>query len=329
MGANFLNTLVADGIVQNADAILTPLTGGVSSEIYLVQDGEDRFVVKRALAKLKVADEWLADVGRNAFEVEYMRVAEILVPGAVPTIRAVSGEHGYFAMEFLEDGFENWKALMLAGTVEPKHAREAGRVLGTIHRGTWGDEAVRARFDTTANFRQLRTDSYLLTTGRRHPALEALFTAEVERIESTRRCLVHGDFSPKNMLVCGDRLVVLDCEVAWYGDPTFDVGFLLNHLFLKALHLRPQRETLLTMAGEFWKVYRGKLGAEHADSVERALPRLLLMLMLARVDGKSPAEYLRDDESKRLIREFTTDHLTNVPSGLDPMIQLWREKLTK
>ena len=204
-----MNTLIADGMVRNADATLTPLTGGVSSEIYLVRDGEERFVLKRALAKLKVADEWLADVGRNAFEVEYMRVAGELVPGAVPTIRAVSPEHGYFAMEFLEDGFENWKGLMMAGVVEPKHAREAGRVLGIIHRGTWGDEAIKARFDTTGGFRQLRTDPYLLTTGRRHPEWENLFVEEMARIESTRRCLVHGDFSPKNMLVRGERLVEL------------------------------------------------------------------------------------------------------------------------
>lgn len=259
MTSEFLDVLLADGVVRNADAALTPLTGGVSSEIYLVQDGAERFVVKRALAKLKVADEWLADVGRNAFEVEYMRVAEPLVPGAVPTIRAVSTEHGYFAMEFLEGGFENWKVLMMAGVVEPAYARKAGRVLGTIHRGTWGDEAVRSRFDTTENFRQLRTDSYLLTTGKRHPKLEQLFTEEVKRIESTRRCLVHGDFSPKNLLVKGERLVVLDCEVAWYGDPAFDVAFLLNHLFLKALHLPERRGELLGMARGFWEVYRGEL----------------------------------------------------------------------
>lgn len=328
MSDEFLALLRADGTVRHAGATLTPLTGGVSSEIYLVRDGEERFVVKRALAKLNVPDDWFADVGRNAYEVEYLRTAGALVPGAVPTLRTAPPGHGYFAMEFLKAGFENWKALMLRGVAEEAHARAAGEVLGTIHRETWDDAAVRRRFDTTAGFRELRTDPYLLTTGRRHPDLEGLFAEEVGRIERNRRCLVHGDFSPKNMLIRGERLVVLDCEVAWFGDPTFDAGFLLNHLFLKALHRPGQRGRQLKMVRAFWAAYSARLGPERAAEVGRALPRLLLMLMLARVDGKSPVEYLRDDEAaKATIRDFTTRHLRRVPGSLEELTALWGSRL--
>ncbi len=321
MSDDFREVLFADGVLRNSDATLTALTGGVSSEIYRVQDGAETFVVKRALAKLNVPDDWFADVSRNKHEVDYIRTVEAIVPGATPTIRAASEEHGYFAMEFLGPEFANWKVLMLGGEIMETHAQEAGRILGLIHRSTWQSEAIRQQFETTANFRQLRTDPYLLTTGRRHPELEPLFRVEVERIESTRLCLVHGDYSPKNMLICGDRLVILDCEVAWFGDPAFDVAFLLNHLLLKAVHLSVMRDDFIDLARSAWRSYQGALGDDRSSQIEPTIPRLLAMLMLARIDGKSPVEYLRDDPRKQTeIRVFAAEQLRAPSSTLAAFI---------
>ena len=48
---------------------LTPLTGGVSSDIWRVEVADGRSLcVKRALAKLKVAADWEARVSHNAYE---------------------------------------------------------------------------------------------------------------------------------------------------------------------------------------------------------------------------------------------------------------------
>lgn len=327
MSDAFRDMLLGDGVLRNFNAILTPLTGGVSSEIYRVQDGPDTFVVKRALAKLNVADDWFADVSRNKQEVDYIRTVDAIVPGATPTIRAASEEHGYFAMEFLGPEFENWKALLLCGELAEAHAHEAGRILGSIHGATWSRDHVRQQFETTANFRQLRTDPYLRTTGSRHPKLEPLFQAEVERIESTRLCLVHGDYSPKNMLVCGDRLVILDCEVAWFGDPAFDIAFLLNHLLLKAVYLPTRRDDFISLARAAWQSYQLALGEERCAQIEPTIPRLLSMLMLARLDGKSPVEYLRDAPGKQsAVREFVTYQLEAPPTTLAEFIAAFEER---
>ena len=328
----FRRQLIEHGTIRNEDATLTPLTGGVSSDIYRVEDGDRRFVVKRALPQLKVEDDWFADVSRNQFELAYLETVGEFLPDAVPKVLDSDPESGWFAMEFLE-GFANWKMLLLKGYCDPDQARAAARILGTIHRQTWNDSKVREEFESTENFNQLRIDPYLLTTAERtgntHLATEIRF--EAKRLREQRLCLVHGDYSPKNLLFQGDRLVVLDCEVAWFGDPTFDVAFLLNHLLLKALHLDEKSGELVGMAMAAWNEYTGVL--QHQKKISKVsgpLCRLLPMLMLARVDGKSPVEYLDDERKRQLIRDFTAESILRKQPG-DPnefMID-WLQTLTE
>jgi aminoglycoside phosphotransferase (APT) family kinase protein len=297
---SFLDLLRRDGVVRAANARLTPLAGGVSCEIYLVEDGDRRFVVKRALPKLKVKAEWFADVSRNRHEWEYIRYVARFLPSAVPQLRHCSSTGNYFAMEHLNGSFQNWKQLLLAGRADVAHARSAGTLLAQIHQKSSGDAEAMRTFDTTPNFFQLRIDPFLLATGAKHPELRRLFEAEAERLAATRECLVHGDFSPKNILVSPERMVLLDCEVAWYGDPAFDLAFLLNHFFLKALLRAPNDTALRRMVDEFWRAYQAVRPAPELDA---RVGRLLPMLMLARVDGKSPVEYLDSFQQQR-IREF-------------------------
>ena len=321
---DFLQLLVRDGVVSDPRARLTPMAGGVSSDIYRVDDGDDTFVVKRALSRLRVQDEWLVDVSRNRYEHEYLRYVGRILPDAVPAIRCVDDDHGYFAMEFLGDSFANWKQLLLDGEFRAERARRAGQLLGTIHGRSAGDAKAAERFDSTGNFHQLRTDPYLLTTARRHPQLGALLEAEAERLDNTRECLVHGDYSPKNILWHDDRMVILDCEVAWYGDPAFDVGFLLNHLFLKSLHHAPHGEQIAAMIHAAWHGYcEAWDDRESIDRVAHRLVPLLLMLMLARIDGKSPAEYLSDEPKKDFVRQFVYAHLADRDVGLNDLTQQW------
>lgn len=302
----FRSVLLEEGLIQGSSAILTPLCGGVSSDICKVEEGDRIFVVKRALAKLKVADDWFADVSRNRFELAYLRRVDSFLPGAVPGVIHAAPDQGWFAMEYL-DGFENWKAALLQGTLRSGDAAAAGRILGTIHRTTWDDGDVRAEFETTEQFHQLRIEPYLLTTADRcrDPELAAAIRVEATRLRATRRCLVHGDFSPKNLLISCDRLVVLDCEVAWFGDPCFDVAFLLNHLLLKALHLTDRSVDFVGLASTAWASYQRALGdPDRIALVAVPLLTLLPMLMLARIDGKSPVEYLTREAKRQAVREF-------------------------
>ncbi len=320
--AQFLALLRRNGRVHNSHARIAPLSGGVSSEIYLVEDGAEKFVVKRALAKLRVKDDWFADISRTVSEQKYFEYVGRMMPGTVPQLRFSDPEEACFGMEFLGDGFANWKQLLLAGDCRAEHAEQAGAILGEIHQRTYLDEALRKQFDTTENFHQLRVEPYLLTTGTRHPELQQIFVAEARRIETTREALVHGDFSPKNILICDKRMVLLDCEVAWYGDPTFDVAFFLNHLFLKSLYHAPRNFGMETMIAAFWRSYAKARANGDARVVERRLMPLLLMLLLARVDGKSPVEYL-PLMKQQFIRDFVCKHLPSPPENLADMSDIW------
>jgi aminoglycoside phosphotransferase (APT) family kinase protein len=316
----FLQKLHQDGVVTTADARLIPLTGGVSSEIYRVEDGARTFVVKRALEKLRVAADWRADPRRNRFERLYLERVGQIIPGAVP--RVLSANDGYFTMEWLGGDWENWKSRLLAGDCRTGDAASAGRILGRIHAGTAGDPELRREFDTTENFHQLRLDPYLMTAARNHPDFRPLIEAEIDRIAGTRECLVHGDYSPKNMLLLGDRLVVLDCEVAWYGDPAFDLAFLLNHLLLKALYHSPADKGLCALFTAARTAYFGE--RKHADekAFDERTARVLLLLLLARVDGKSPVEYLPPDKQEK-VRQFVLPQLGQSRASLTDIQTAW------
>ena len=316
-----LDLLRRDAVVS-ANAVSEPLAGGISSDVFLIEDGEKRLVVKQALPCLKVEDYWPADTSRNRNEYEFLRHLGRVLPAAAPLVFAAGKD--YFVMEYLGPEYQNWKALLLRGEIRQHHAVQAAETLATLHRTSFGIPELKSRFDTTPNFHQLRTDPYLLTTGRRHPDLQKAFEQEALRLEQTRECLVHGDYSPKNMLIGNGRMVLLDCEVAWYGEPAFDVAFLVNHLLLKSLFHAPAHGEFHAAVQAFLVKYQEERALQAAQKAELdgRIARLLLMLMLARIDGKSPVEYLND--SKRdLVRNFVHSELPSLRSGLQEVITKW------
>lgn len=320
--------LLEDGFILDPEAEVSALTGGISSDIYRVVDGDRIFVIKRALEKLRVKDDWHADISRNRYELAYLQCVSRFLPKAVPEVLFSNPEQGYFAMEYLGGNFANWKEVLLSGDCRDQHAEIAGSVLGMIHRHTWGDENIQSDFESTDNFHQLRIEPYLLTTADRHPELANWICTEADRLRNTRLCLVHGDYSPKNLMLSDNRLIVLDCEVAWYGDPVFDVAFLLNHLLLKALHLDAHRLECVELARIAWQAYRNELGETYANSdLAPHLPTMLPMLMLARVDGKSPLEYLCDEKKKQTLRDFTYQAHAQRPKDVTALFDNWLETL--
>ena len=312
-----LQLLRSDGVVHSPCATLTPLPGGVSSEIYRVDDGGEAFVIKRALPILRVQDDWTADPSRNVYERCYLEYVGRFLPRSVPALRNADSARGYFVMEYLGSEYSNWKDLLLHGSFEPTHAGAAARTLSQIHRHSFHDPEAAALFDSHTCFHQLRLEPYLLTTGQRHPQLKDLFEAEAQRLADTSECLVHGDFSPKNILIGGDRMVILDCEVAWYGDPAFDVCFMLSHLFLKSL-FHSGVEGSAQLIRTFWQEYSPPAGR----MLRQRVPRLLLMLLLARIDGKSPVEYLKQPQ-REFVRRFVCARLPHPTISLSALSDAW------
>jgi 5-methylthioribose kinase len=305
-------SLVAKGLAQeSAGLVFTPLTGGVSSDIWCVTGGRIPLCVKRARGQLAVEAKWEVPVDRNHFEAEFMRVTGKEVLGFAPDLLAEDEAQGFIVLPYLDPSeWQLWKPQLLAGQVDLDVARAVGTHLGRLARVTRNRPELLRQFDTTELFHALRLDPYLLECARKHPDLAPALTALSEDTASRREALVHGDVSPKNILVSHtSSAVVLDAECAWYGDPAFDLAFVLNHLVLKSVH-RPSAAPALRAAMRALLQARAAADApEHAEAVQRRAAALLPALLLARVDGKSPVEYLVDPDTKAAIRTVARQFL--------------------
>ncbi len=323
--AEIIATLRSLGLVRGeADPPAEPLAGGVSSDIWRVDLPGGAICVKRALARLRVAQEWRAPVERNAYEVAWMEVAGAAVPGAVPRVLAVDDAAKLFAMEFLDPATHPlWKAQLRDGVVELATASAVGGRLARIHAATAGRAGIAARFRSDAIFHAIRLEPYLLATARRHPDLAARLEALVATTASTRLALVHGDVSPKNILAGPRGPVFLDAECAWYGDPAFDAAFCLNHLLLKAAW-RPAHATAYLAAFDALRdAYLAGCAWEPRPGLEARIAALLPGLLLARVDGKSPVEYITDDAMRDAVRRVARPLVASPPASLAGIRAAW------
>ncbi|WP_246529588.1 phosphotransferase family protein [Microvirga zambiensis] len=305
-----------------------PLTGGVSSDIWRVELPGRTICVKRALAKLKVSADWQAPVTRNAYEWAWIQFAVQHCPDNVPRPLAHDPQAGLFAMSFLApEEHPVWKQQLMAGEVSLRTATAVGQLIGRLHQASAGSTELAAKFDTTANFRALRLDPYLVATSERHPEVGMQLQALVERTAGTRKALVHGDVSPKNILVGPRGPVLLDAECAWFGDPAFDLAFCLNHMLLKCLP-RPDRGRELLAAFEaLVEAYFEEANWEPRQELEERGAQLLPALLLARIDGKSPVEYVTQEHHKELVRTFTIPLLLEPGKRLVPIAQEWNHAI--
>ena len=294
------------------------LEGGVSSDIVVVDAGGRRLCVKFALPTLRTAERWDAPVGRNAAEYAWLRFAAGIAPDEVPTPLGRSGDG--FAMEFVDGpDVTLWKRSLLEGRGRPVgEARAVGDLLGRVHAGSARAGFDRGPFDNLAWFEALRIDPYLRFTAGRHGALADRLVALADGLRGADAVLVHGDVSPKNVLFRSGRPVLLDAECATMGDAAFDVAFCLNHLVLKGVHLPGTRQALLAAVPALWHAYAAHVDWEDRDALESRVAALLPALMLARVDGKSPVEYLSDVGRER-VRGLATTLLEDPSSRLDDL----------
>ncbi|WP_405719829.1 phosphotransferase [Streptomyces sp. NBC_01537] len=306
----------------------TPLTGGVSSDLWRVDLPGRSICVKRALARLKVAADWQAPVSRNAYEWAWMRFASRHRPDSVPELLAHDPEAGLFAMEYLPpEHYPMWKAQLLRGEVQVATAAAVGEVLGNLHAASAGDAGLAAEFATDDNFHALRIEPYLLATAAAHPGLSDVLQGLADRTATTHLALVHGDVSPKNILVGPSGPVLLDAECAWYGDPAFDLAFCVNHLLLKSLVVPGRRAELLRSAGVLAEEYLRCVDWEPRPELEARAASLLPALLLARVDGKSPVEYLTDDRHRLFVRTVASALLRAPAPTLADVLDAWATEL--
>jgi aminoglycoside phosphotransferase (APT) family kinase protein len=276
---------------------VTPLSGGVASDIARVVVGGKSYCVKFALEKLRVAADWHAPVHRSHAEYAWLSVAGRVAPGSAPELHGYSEAGHGFAMSFVTGAdVRLWKTSLLNGDQVRNDAARVADVLGRVHAAGAAANFDRSLFNNSADFHAIRVEPYLLFTAQRHPSVAPRLLQLAASLDAARTSLVHGDVSPKNILLRADQPILLDAECASMGDPCFDVAFCLNHLILKSVHLAKSRARLRESVLEFWQAYAPHVGWEDPSALEVRTAALLPALMLARIDGKSPVEYLSEPE---------------------------------
>jgi tRNA A-37 threonylcarbamoyl transferase component Bud32 len=275
-------------------------------------------VLKQALPRLRVAEEWLAKRERAINEAEALRLLGGITPDHLPELIDLDRERCALVTSAAPAGWTSWKERLLGGHADPQIARSLGEILARWHATTLLDGRVRALFPDTVLFDQLRVDPYYRATAAHRLDLAGHIEGYVERMQHNRLCLVHGDFSPKNVLV-GDGIWVIDFEVAHVGDPVFDVAFMLNHLLLKRVHLPGSRGAEESVRA-FWAGYEGAV-PEALLPDRQYLHGQLGCLMVARVEGKSPVEYLSDRE-RVAVAELGSLLLRDPPDSIDAVLGL-------
>jgi Ser/Thr protein kinase RdoA (MazF antagonist) len=286
--------------------------------------------VKRALPKLRVKDDWQAPPDRNLYEWRWFQTVRRWIPEAAPEPLAFDPERRLLAMAFLPpEDHPLWKAEMLAGRVDVGFAAEVGERLGRIHAASAAEPGLASQFASDEGFFALRIDAYLLATARRRPEVAAEIGALARRTAELKLGLVHGDATPKNILMGPRGPVFLDAETAWWGDPAFDAASVLNHLLLKRLVVRGRARALNESFTAMAEAYLARIDFEPRAAMERRAAALLPALLLARVDGKSPVEYITTDAERDLVRAAAIPLLKHPPETLEAVRAAWDRTLAE
>jgi aminoglycoside phosphotransferase (APT) family kinase protein len=318
-------SLVRMGVIgTNERPRVRPLEGGVSSEIWQIDVPGRRLCLKRALPQLKVAQVWEAPTSRNRHEFAWFRVAGRICPDAAPRLIGQDSAAGLFVMEYLDPAmYPVWKNQLRDGRADPAVAAAVATRLALIHNRTAGDPEIARMFATDTSFYALRIEPYLIHPTRWHPDLAAPLGRLAHTTAGTHLALVHGDISPKNILVGRRGPVFLDAECAWYGDPAFDLAFVLNHLLLKCLWNPRAVSRFLACFDRLAETYLASVEWEPREEIETRTARLLPALALARIDGKSPVEYVTSEIDKGRVRRFARALLTNPVDRLYMVREAW------
>jgi hypothetical protein len=299
------------------------LPGGVSNMVLLVErpdrPGHD-FVLKQARAQLRTTHVWYSSIERIWREAEVLEICSRLLgrakpllsdggpPARIPTIVFEDRDHYVLAISAAPRPNVVWREELLCGRADERVATACGRLLGTLHAESWFDRDIAAQLGDRTLFEELRIDPYYRTLAAQRPETRGPIEALVASLEAHPRSLVHADFSPKNLLVFSGGLMMVDFETGHFGDPAFDLGFFLSHLVLKACHRIPHHAPYLELTEAFRQAYERQVGPAISDDELAALwvrgIQNFAGCAWARLDGKSPVDYLRHPARRELVRSI-------------------------
>jgi 5-methylthioribose kinase len=301
--ANALDYLRDRGWVGAGPVRVEELGGGVSNLVLGVVTETTSFVVKQSRPQLRTADAWFSDLDRIHREQEVMQsLGPLLPPEVVPRVLFVDRDNFAYGMSHAPDGAVPWKAELLAGQIDAALGERAGRVLAVIHECSARSADFPARFSDLIVYKQLRIDPFYERVKERRPEVADTVGSIIEQMLTVKEALCHGDYTPKNFLVHDGRFTLVDYETAHYGDPTMDLGLFNAHILLKAVRMPARRHDFQRLTQAFWRGY--KVSFRPADELERRGVQHLGVCLLARIDGTSPVDYLRQEPKREAIRRL-------------------------
>lgn len=319
-------------LAPEEELTIRELPGGVSNIVlYVTRPAERDFVVKQAREQLRVAAPWFCSVERIWREIETMQVCTQLLTDSstrppiltsTPELLFADRDNFLYGMSAVPS-HETWKQHLLRGDVDDDVARSCGWLMGRQHGATWGGNSIPNLLRDRRFFDDLRVDPYYREIARVHPSLTPAINRLIDSLDGSVCCLVHGDFSPKNLLVHEHGLVLVDFEVGHFGDPAFDIGFFLSHLTLKAFRAGDEAAKFLNLIAVFREAYAGEfcrfVAAHELRAIEDRAAANLAGCMLARIDGKSQVDYL-SEPTRSLVRSITHAILLDSATSLDEVI---------
>jgi 5-methylthioribose kinase len=318
------------GLASDKAALtIRELGGGVSNIVLLIEGPGIRWVAKQSLGKLRVKDDWRSSRERVFREASAIQALGSTLDGAVPQVVHVDRENFMYLMTAAPEGSVVWKQLLLDGQIRFEVAAAAGRLLAAMIKTSQEEPTFKEQFADRTVFDELRIDPYYRTTAARHRDASEALENLIEDSWKIQNSLVHGDFSPKNILVRGDNIFLIDFEVVHWGDPAFDAAFLLNHLMLKSFHRPQYAEHYFRAAEVFWQALDSGLNRATTVNFEGMTVCHIGGLMLARIDGKSPVEYICEEATKSRVRRTAKRLLSEQPGSFEEALEIVGQNLAE
>ncbi len=285
-----------------------PLKGGVSCEIYKVDTTTNSYCIKKALKKLRVEKDWYADPIRSYYEYLWLKKTKKILPSSIPEVISYNRMKNYLIIEYLNmSRYSNLKEDLLKGKVDLDNLNKIAKKLLYIHKNLKSNYNKKIFQTHNFNFIKLRINPYLLELNKTYPELKKYINETVNLLRNNQHTVIHADFTPKNILVSKNKQIILDAETANYGDPSFDIVSLINHLIIKLLFVNKNKKNFVLALKKIFNTYHSNVTWEEKQDIIKRSLTLLPLMMLARVDGKSPVEYIKNNNEKNKLRRIALD----------------------
>jgi len=301
--------------------------GGVSGTVAFVQINGRDMIIKQALAKLKVAEDWQCDPNRMQIEMKSNDIYHKLVPDNAPEVYFYDHDNYILGRAAAPEHCVMWKSDLLGGILDFDVAKKVIYSLVTVHNECSRDKQAAEDFADKAIFYDLRIAPYIEFILKKHPQLTDFTKPIIAELMDSAITLIHGDFSPKNIMLDKRKVYIMDFEVAHYGHPSFDLAFFSTHFVLKSVKNRQFGAVYLDMLNYMLGIYFDRVDCMDKTALENSYVRLLSLIMIARVDGKSPAEYLTDDGDKELMRSMAFEIINRNVTTIKDMLALIRKNI--